>query len=497
MSNNREVVYQMKNAKLNQDFTGLSRPIFVNISSNGPTILYQIHNESKGLGAFYQVTFGSNVTIMYKVVNGVNGTLVELYGRDGNNYLNNSIAEKGLELTYVTTVTENVTLDYYNPVKKLVNASVSYYSVKITINSDFFMFWAYVRDSASPGSESSKGIYNLLTTGGKFYSKAVEDYFIQSENVTIALIGENMAGNATYYLEWRENDTSVFNRIKINTGLSSSQTGNFNVTVTLSKFDIGTGIEFRMRVMHNDSHTGLFYEVFEPALHEVGVFDGRPTLILNTTTIYTKETTYNVTFETSVPKGQITNIQLNISGPVKSTTNLPGNTTFYVVNLNTEGNYSLTFTAFTDKGLNASKTLIIIADRSNPEFNVYLASGKNNILGKSIKITDQERELKLNITAFDKGEAGVELIVVNYGDNITHIYTENGIYTHKYNSDGTYNVTITVIDHAGNTAEASFLVIIHTFTVNTDRVGMNPQTAFLISAFSLLLAFALNRRKQK
>jgi len=493
---NREVV-SINNIYLTEDFTGLSRPIFVNISSTGPIVLYQLHNESEGLGAFYKVSTNATITILYKVVNGVNGTIVELYGRDGNNFLNDSTAEKGLQLDYVTTVTENVTLDYYTPVKTLVDVSVSYYSVEITMNSDYFMFWAYVRDTLSPGSESEKGISNLLTTYGKFYSVAAESYFIQSENVTITAIGESISGNATYYLEWRENDTVTFNRIQINTGLTPTETGNFEVNVTLSRFDVGTGIEFRIRILHNDSVTGLEYEIYEPALHEIGIFDGSPHILLDTTTIYTKETQYNLSISTSVPKGQITNLLLNITGPNSKLETLPGNITFYIVDLAQEGIYNLTFTAITDKNLNATKSIEIVADRSLPYMKLTLAGSNEEVFGKTIKITSQDRVLEFNITAFDQGDAGVALIVINFGDNITKIYSQNGVYTYKYNEDGVYNVTVTVIDHAGNAVSNFFVVQVSTYIVNTDMVGMDPLTAFIISVSSLFIAFILNRRKQQ
>ncbi len=131
--------------KIDQDtFSGLSRPILVDVSGAGYIETLQARNDSEGLGGLFRVTPYENVTIRYMVVNGDNTTIPLLYGRDGSGQLNFSIADDGLPLVYEKTEVANVTLWYEDPIQELTDVSVSYYTIELNITSDYILFYAYL-----------------------------------------------------------------------------------------------------------------------------------------------------------------------------------------------------------------------------------------------------------------------------------------------------------------------------------------------------------------
>ena len=483
--------------KIDQNtFSGLSRPILVDVSGAGYIETLQARNDSEGLGGLFRVTPYKNVTIRYLVVNGDNTTIPLLYGRDGSGQLNFSIADDGLPLVYEKTEVTNVTLWYEDPVQKLTDVSVSYYTVELNVTSDYLLFYAYLNAQGFSFKESPDDISNLLTTSGIISSVATESFYIQKENVTIEVSLTSVSGNASYSLEWKTTDEGAFKRIPINITLSPSEVGDYSTNISLGNFPINTEIQYRVRALHNDSLSKTLLEIFEPALHVVGVFDGSPTINLVAPPAFTNEESINFTFSASVPKGEILNYVLNVTGATVKDEVLPGNSSYYVLDLANEGIYNVSLTAYTDKGLNTTANFTITADRSAPTFDVKTTAGGESVLKGTVEITEQSRILELNFTLTDQGEAGIALITINYGDNITETYVNQTIVSHRYAIDGTYNVTIIVADRAGNIVSDWFMVVVNAYVVNTDEVGMDISTVIAITVSAFIVAVIFNMRRR-
>ncbi len=430
------------------------------------------------------------------VVNGDNTTIPLLYGRDGSGQLNFSIADDGLPMVYEKTELTNVTLWYEDPIQELTDVSVSYYTIELNVTSDYILFYAYLNAKGFSFKESPDDVSNLLTTGGILSSSAIESFYIQKENVTIEVSLTSISGNASYFLEWKTAQEGAFQRIPINITLGPSELGDYATNISLGDFPIDTQIQYRIRVLHNDSLSKTLLEIFEPALHVVGVFDGSPTINLVAPPAYTNEESVNFTFSASVPKGEILNYELNITGAVTSSQQLPGNTTYYVLDLTNEGTYNISLVAFTDKGLNTTANFTIIADRSAPSFDIKTTANGESILRGTVEITDQDRILELNFTLEDQGQAGIALVTINYGDNITETYVNQTVVSHRYVIDGTYNVTVIVGDRAGNIVSDWFIVVVNAHVVNTDEVGMDVGTVIAITVSAFIVAVIFNMRRR-
>ena len=372
---------------LSQSSEEPSHPIFHNVTGSNVEVVQQ-RNDTVNQGAFVKAKWNTTVTIWYKIVNWDNTTYETplLYGDDGGNYLNSSTTKAGLKMEYNYTTTENITITYLDEPVTLTNTSVSYFSVKLNLTADYISFYAIVIYTNQEGLKQvlleGRGspyplVQNLISTNNAFFkTEATLEFFIQTENVTIHINATSLPVNSTYYIQYRSGTSDLlvgeFKEDKLDLGLNETNR-DVNTTISLGQFEVGTKIDFRLKIRHNDTRLNYTRSVFEPALHRVEIFDGQPSLEFSVNTTYSRLGTFFFSFNASVPRGEITSYTLWINDTTQpngyfeiSTPNLKLNATNYTYSFTTPGVYQANFTVETAKGLSANKSLIVIFDNEKP-----------------------------------------------------------------------------------------------------------------------------------
>lgn len=437
--------------QVDQTTSEVSRPIFVNVTGVGYTAsTIRERNDSLGLGAQIKTQLRENVTITYKVVNGANVTDLRLFADIPGNYSLTNETET-LAFTFKEIVFENITVPYTN--EFFFNASVAYYTAKLNVSSDIVPFYAAI---GSNSEVLSNAPYNLFTTQQLWSVTSEDDFYIQDEKVKLNLEANLTDVTDIYGLRYKLSTDTEFTA-KNFTSLSGA-TVNKTSVIELGPYEPGTSIYFYSYAIIADK----YYEHIDYQFVDVG--DGKPVLDVSlpsnyaeskliNNTYYTRN--FTVTFEISatVSKGNITSFLLKTGNDLVTKTQLNENVSLngesifvpYEFSNNTINN--VTITAITNKGvsLQTNVNYTIVVDTVIPTAHLKDVNLNNKVVTKNGQVT----------FTFDFSDetSGIFIAILNLGDGFSIEVTSMGEYTYVYTNitkSATYEVTLTVIDKAGN-----------------------------------------------
>ncbi len=467
------------------EFQGLSRPILVSISNAVPI---RERNETLGNGAVYNATVNTNVTITYKVVNGLNTTAVLLYADLPGVYsLTNSSETARFE--YVETKYENLTLPYDKSIE-IINGSIAYYKVEINVTAGLIPFYA---STAGLNEDALSSPRNLITTQQYWDTSSTESFFTQAENVTISLVANNTFNVDKFGISYQISDDSDFT----SKNFTLTRDGNNDTSIiNLGKYDVGTKITWMSIAYLNDSVINMTRVIDRIEYKTVEVADGTPTIdvkiesfhkdsLLKDNVLYSQNGTVYLNFSAVVSKGNITHFIIENDG-VNTTIQTSENASIAGEAMNhtivyDEGKHNLTIFAYSSKNLVANETFLVIIDHTAPTLSL-------NIEGTSSKITANDGAATFDFD-FNDDNAGIRYAIIDFGDGFSIDVQNYASYTHRYvnvNGTQTFTVTLTVIDWAGNTNSKQLTVTVE-YKENLTVTSAPTMIPFLIFVAILVI----------
>ncbi len=447
----------------NQVAENLSRPILEKVTfQNGSNVeVLRERNDTLGLGAVFRSHLNVNYTITYLVVNGTSDTLPLLHANlpDINATLdfNN---KTGPKLKYVTSFNQSQFVLPYDPENPLINATIARYEITINMTVDYAIFYAEVNGI----SEDRDFVRNAFSTGVVFRTSSAETFYIQNENVTVVLEGKNFI-NTTYGVEYRTSSSDTFKTLNFTKiTIVNSTLGTFNATLSLGDFTPGTTVEFRSIAYVNDTARNVTILLRQLDYSKVDVGDGTPELTtdllvshefpIRNQTVYTNNGTIQLNVSASVPKGNITSLNITLIDTMSSSvsTNIVlANRTLFNTTLEMNTIYNISIIVETDKNLRANTTYRIITDDVAPT------------IASFSKDTEELNIARLNKTItfyfnFTDSHSGAEIASLSLGDNTTVEVTGLSSFTYTYKEFDSYEITLVVWDKAGNSVNSTILL---------------------------------------
>lgn len=441
----------------NQVDLEISRPMLVSITNS---LQIRERNETLGLGAIYRANLNENVTITYRVVNGLNTSDVRFFADVPGNYSLTNITET-LQFTYDETVYENITLPYSGV--ELINASIAIYTLEFNMSTSIIPFYAYA-DTNTEDFENSP--MNLLTTQQYWSVAAEESFYIQDEEIIINLVANDTNSNDTYGIKYQiDNGDYEYLNFTETTEVGNNETG----TINLGTFEPGSTIRYESIAYVNDTKFAYVNGTYLSEIREIAridyqiveIGDGTPEINVELfsdhedslrvdNVFYSQNKTIFFNFSATVPKGNISSLIFSIdkdNHTIELTVNasISGETMNYTADFIT-GKTNITLIAITNKGLFANETFTIVIDQTKPILSLDLSSS----LSSTIITTNGEVEF---VFTFDDLNAGIKLAVIDFGDGISFEVTSLESIEHTYvGFIGThfFEVVLTVIDWAGN-----------------------------------------------
>ncbi|RMG20789.1 MAG: hypothetical protein D6732_27910 [Methanobacteriota archaeon] len=440
----------------------LSRPILESVSfSNGSAVNFlRERNDSLGLGAIIEGNLYENYTITYLVVNGTQSTKPLLHtnapGMNSSLDFNNKAVP---QMDYVTSENRTEFVLPYDPENPLANVTVARYKIVMNVTADYIIFYAEV----SGISEDRDQIRNLISVDLSVETKSKDEFYIQNENVTILLDGTGYNSNATFGVQWREATKSVYKTVNFTSVVVNQTSGEYSANVSLGRFEPGTTIIWRTIVYNFDNirNTTILINLIDTQSVEIG--DGTPKLSLDfeiphefpifNQTVYTNEPNMFINASATVPKGNITHLEVEILDlTTNQTTNFINlaNTTTVNTTLEMNKDFNVSISAFTDKNLNDTIIYTVITDNVKPSINSFA------------KDTEDLNVIRFNRTVtfffnFTDDHAGVELATLDLGNGVAVDVTGLSEFTYVYPDFDDYEVKLIIWDKAGNMESSSIL----------------------------------------
>jgi len=491
-------------------------PIFMGITSPSSSQVIRERNNTLGEGGIVQVQELANVTFRYAIALQNTSSFVDtvdlrlfadlpiVNSANFNNTASNtelslSDSSKTVPLTYTGTNTTGF-INYTRPNdgQVLSNATLYYYETTV-VNMSVSYLPFYVKDISvgGLGEHDNGGAYNLLTTGAYFNTKSQDDFYIQNEkvNVTGNLFFADQATQALGF-QYQVNGGTVKNQ-----NFTLSYTGvNGTANITLNSYDPGTIISWTgVFYTSNDTLVNMSRIISNVDVKTVDVGDGTPHLsikvLTNDATGYVDNhtvysTNFSITFQVqaTVPKGAIDNLYLLASATDttpkvfdKVNGSFSIGTTNQTVDYSTftsstdGGQFNTTIATTTNKGLSLNETYTIVIDKVNPTISSFAVDG-----GQSVKTSDGSVSFNFN---FADDNSGVKMAILSFGDGQS--MDVNGLTTvsHRYLDfkSNTYEISLTVIDKAGNT-------VVQTGTLNLSATPLSRDRA---PSFAVLIFFVV------
>ncbi len=450
---------------LAQVATNLSRPILESVTfQNGSSVsMLRERNDSLGLGAIVKADLFENYTLTYLVVNGTQETRpllhINIPGVNSTLDYNNKTAPA---MEYVSTENKTEFVLPYDLENPLVNVTVSKYRITFNLTAEYAIFYAEVNGV----SEDADQIRNMFSLDVSPETEAVDDFYIQNENVTITLSGKGHNPNATYGIQWRVSTSSLYKIANFTSVNVNTTSGEFNATLDLGSFDPGRSIIWRTIVFIFDNarnHTVLLSQ-FDTQSVDVG--DGTPELgltfeiphefpIINKT-VYTNNPTLFINASALVPKGNITSIEVKIVDLSNNGTQvIKSNSNQTSINETLEMNkdFEIQITAYTDKNLNASEKYTVITDAVAPTIKSFSTDFDGAVVTRFNKTVTFTFD-------FEDDHSGIRIATLDLGNGVSVEVTGMKSFTYTYNDFDVYEAKLEIWDEAGNKISSSLLFTI-------------------------------------
>ncbi len=478
--------------KVNQSLSDISRPIFVNITSTTANVqTVRERNETLGLGAQVKAEINKNVTITYKVMNGLNQTdYLRFFADVPGNYSLTNVTET-LAFEFDSVIYQDITWPYTG--HTYINASVSYYTLEFNVSNPLIPFYAAI---GSNSEDSLNSPHNFITTDQYWSAISEDDFYIQDDPVLINLNGYFLNTSEVFGIKYREATETEYIYLNFTNLVFTGV--NATAQIDLGAYEPGTTLYFESIMFIGDrSFERLDYQTIE-------IGDGTPTFsidILSNTnnsklignSFYSTNGTVVFEFSATVLKGNISLFVFEVEGvaadpftPSNVNVSTQGEAMTYVVDFANNTKTNVTVIAETNKDLKTNETFTIYIDNVLPTLTLDKIAGADEYLG-GYQLTTENGIITFSFE-FADDNAGVYMAVLDLGDGVSVEVTSLSNYTHTYtnlNSTNEFIVKLTIIDFAGNfDSTKTFLTVIYDDTLEVTSTPSN--SLYLIIALTVI-----------
>lgn len=512
-NNSMEVLDLFDNAPGHQMWTeeGSSYPTFVDVVGGTPEEdgIERSENEE-----FY-AALGTEVTIVYEARDPTNSTVVTLSFANSTDALyNDSLAVKET-MTYVSD-TDNILTFNYN------------YTVT--------QRWVYFTASNEYGSDrvaQDEPVFRTLTNGFEFnvtFTEALNQFdsnpinfqYTDLDTVVFNVTTVNATDDDEFYYRYRhyENASSedpvadwtetklvspIVNKQEINKTIDAA---NFTQTVTTFnviidvEFDVGNIVELQTYV----EYFGSSYNESSP--YSILIRDSRPDLsLLTANDTITRASTGFIDWEYSTLRGSITTatISSNTTSLSDSVLNLANYTVSFADGGDTiEENHEITITV---------TNFFDIVNTTDPNQGRYDVQAVRNIsaiyrvdtTGPTVSFVEEPEftdsigrvTLKFNFEDMGANPTGVAFASLSWGNGLVIDVTDLNEASIKYRYSSSYNVTLKVIDLAGNFNFSSFDITAEVPEVSTSNREKGPMSIVSIIGSFVLIGLIASKSKRR
>ena len=455
-----------------------SRPILTNVmysktgtvANRTDATILKARDDLAGEGGIHQVSQYSNVTLTYEIINASISTEVLLHTDVPSVNSTLSLDNKTAPALTFDNRLEPIT-NYKLPYSgELTNGTLLSFAITFNMTSDFAIFYAEINGV----SEEAGGIRNLLTTQNTtFLSNLTESLIVQREEVEIEFTITNQELNNTYGIQYKT--ATEERQINFSVPIEQTSSGLKRYNVAIGNFAVGETVEFSTILYLNDTTNNAVkrLEFLDRQTFEIN--DGSPQIefvvskansedsgLTRTVEgkVYSSVNTIETNISLTVIKGSISQVNLvytNIDRNERTTRSdinfVKGNLSGFVSDTFTFtsfGNWEINATISTDIGISSSDVFEVIIDTVAP-----IAAITSPANSATIQLNNGSVNF---VFSYSDELSGIQMATLELGDGYTFEVTNQFEFNYRYKKTGTYGITLTVQDIAGNQVKKSILI---------------------------------------
>jgi len=412
------------------------RPIFAGTDGNATVI----RARTSVRGALYQANLYDNVTFWYSYLNGDDSSAPFLFIDDGNGTYN----PDGILMQY----DDEKTLDK--------NDGSAYYNFTFNMTSNFVAFRARYGEY-----EDDFGLYNVITADEtEVKSFFWESYYTQLQdiNMNLTVYNYNITGYGFRYRDVTDNYDAEFENV---TYSLSSALDEITLNVTFPHtFEHSAVVQVEGFIIQKDNMTATDRFFYENHFQTFTVADATPIIDLDVPR-YTNNLNVSLYWSASVLDGNVTAFEIDW-GDFSGIQSVNISINRYYHAYAAVGEYMINVSAYADF-LVANLTVKVLIEQINPIGSVKIITPQGDIItppnDSSIpEIILEKRQLDFILNGSDSGGSGIERIILTTDEGNSREIQEDGVVTLYFLEYGYIEITITVIDFAGNEFSDSFFI---------------------------------------
>ncbi|MHA2501241.1 MAG: PKD domain-containing protein, partial [Candidatus Kariarchaeaceae archaeon] len=438
----------------------------------------------------------TNTTIEYRVRNNENNTA---------EYLSFVTAENETAL-YNSSMSSvvNMTRTNYTTIGE---ANFSIFQLELNMTSPILYFTAF-NDRGWERSDGTTPVFHRLFNGFSFnltYSESVSLYTnLDAISWNITTFNQTDDMSVGYQYRYFENDTAEeallnwttidnlvnsTNDVHVNSSadgtlqINSTRLSTYNVTLSES-FNVSNLVEVRSFVKYG-SGSNITTDV-----QQIIVIDPNPIIaISNKNGTYTRAVNATILFDISTPKGELVTVTMeqflpdNSSKTVFDLVDKQNQTILFAFSDTNDtildGNHTVVINATNSIGQSTVVSFTLIVDRTNP----------TGTLSSASETTVSSGRVTVDLSGQDVGDgSGIQIMTLDWGDNVTINVTSLSSASHTYRTSGTYSITLTVYDNVGNEFFTTIEVQVVVETTTTTETNDSPFPVLSLFIGSMFLA---------
>lgn len=414
------------------------RPIFAGTDGNATKIYDRLPQYLRG--ALYQADLYNNVTLWYKFLGGDNESAPILFMDDGQG----TYAPEGFLLQH-------------DEAKTVIESDGSaYYNFTFNMTSNFYEFRARYGEF-----EDDYGLYNIITADEtEARSFFWEPFYTQLEEISmnLTIYNYNITGYGFKYRDVTDNYDGEFENVTYSL-VSAGEEISLNASFAHS-FEKDMVVQVQAFILNYDNMTDSYRFFTENWFNTFTVADASPIIELEITDYANYLNNIHLFWNTTVLNGNITAFEIDW-GDLSGIEVVNISVHNYYHNYSSVGEYEITVTAYANF-LTSNLTANLLIEQISPSSTVKILTPDGRELEPNStyihEIEVETKQLDFRINGSDSGGSGIQRIILSTDEGNSVEIPEGGVVTIHFVELGLRELTITVIDFAGNENSESFFI---------------------------------------